>query len=122
MATANILNCEGKSGKTYSFKTYSLKESFNNVECVYIYTKFTNDSWDTLYVGQTDQLSNRIYQHATGKVEDSDLRIQESGATHIHIFQLNSKPERLAVEKDLLDNPDYYWTCNDPKTQQWKRK
>ena len=99
----------GKSGKTYSFEKWTLDTRFNEVECVYIYTKLENNSWRCIYIGQTSQLATRLYQHANGE-EDSDKRIQRSGATYLHVLKLKPESARLNVETDIRNN--YKWSCN----------
>lgn len=105
-------NWEGGSGMVYCFEVWSLDEVFDNIECVYIYTKKDGTgSWKPLYVGQTCHLATRIDEHANGN-EESDLRIQESGATHIHIHRLVGENNQRRVERDLLCNRMYTWHCN----------
>ena len=105
-------NWSGKSGKTYSFAVWNLSTTiFREVECVYIYTKLVNNYWQYIYVGQTSQLATRHNQHKTG-TDASDKCIQRSGATHLHVFQLKSESARFDVETDILNNPNYYWSCN----------
>jgi len=120
MEIGSIVRWNGVSGKIYSFRVYSLRSSFNEVECVYIYTKIVIDKWVPIYVGETSHLHTRIREHATHK-EKCDLLIQKSGATHIHIYRLAGDGNRKEKEKDLIDNPYYFWTCNDPETQLWKK-
>jgi len=109
MGKIGTMDCKGESGKTYTFNTYPIGTSFKEVECVYIYTKGFNNSSQPIYVGQTDNLDRRIQEHENGD-EDSDICIQNSGATHIHVHQESSKSTRIAIETDLRNN--YNWSCN----------
>jgi predicted GIY-YIG superfamily endonuclease len=99
----------GQSGNTYTFNVHPLDSNFNEVECVYIYTKVVDKIWQTIYVGQTEHLATRLKEHENGD-SDSDKCIRKSGATHIHVYQLKPKSSRLEVETDLRDN--YKWSCN----------
>ena len=109
MGKTGTQNWTGVSGKVYSFEVWTLDTSFNEVECVYIYTKLLNNAWQAIYVGQTSQLATRLSQHANGDA-DSDKCIQRSGATHLHALQLKPESARLDVETDIRNN--YKWSCN----------
>jgi len=109
MGKEGTQNWTGNSGKIYTFEKWTLDTNFYEVECVYIYTKLVNNSWQCIYVGQTSQLATRLYQHANGD-DDSDICIQKSGATHLHVLQLKPESTRLNVETDLRNN--YKWSCN----------
>jgi len=112
MGKEGIQNWSGRSGKTYTFEVWSISSTiFNEVECVYIYTKLVNNYWQYIYVGQTSQLATRLNQHANGD-EASDKCIQRSGATYLHVLKLKPESSRLDVETDIRNNPNYYWSCN----------
>ena len=100
MGKVGTVNWTGASGKIYSFDVYTLGTKFNEVECVYLYTKIVNNIYQPIYVGQTSQLATRLDQHANGD-EDSDKCIQRSGATLLHVHMLKPESSRLAVETDL---------------------
>jgi predicted GIY-YIG superfamily endonuclease len=99
----------GKSGMAYTFNVWTIDTQFNEVACVYIYTKLVNNNWQAIYVGQTSQLATRLQQHADGD-SDSDKCIQRSGATHIHVHQKSPESARLDEETDIRNN--YRWSCN----------
>ena len=100
----------GKSGNQYTFEVYPLDTTrFNEVECVYIYTKAVEGKWKAIYVGQTSQLATRLAQHASGNGV-SDKCIQRSGASHLHVHMLTSESSRLDVETDIRNN--YNTSCN----------
>jgi predicted GIY-YIG superfamily endonuclease len=109
MSQEGTFNWRGQSGKIYTFEVWSKDTWFNEVECVYIYTKFVNGSWQCIYVGQTSQLATRLAQHTNG-TDASDRCIQRSNATHIHTLQLTPESVRLDVETDLRSA--YNWSCN----------
>ena len=100
---------KGQSGKEYTFDVYSLNTAFNEVRCVYIYTKIADGEWKAVYVGQTSQLGTRLGQHSNGN-GDSDKCIQQSRATHLHVHVLTPESSRLNVETDIRNN--YKWSCN----------
>jgi predicted GIY-YIG superfamily endonuclease len=112
MGMEGTQNWSGKSGKTYSFEVWNLATTtFNEVECIYIYTKLVNNYWQYIYVGQTSQLATRVYQHSTGN-DASDKCIQRSSATYLHVLKLTPESARLDVETDIRNNPNYRWSCN----------
>ncbi len=102
-------NWKAKSGRGYSFDVYQINTQFNDVNCVYIYTKIVNGEWRCIYVGQTSQLKARLAQHINSSSE-SDKCIQRSGATHIHVLVVNTEKDRLSIETDLRNS--YSWSCN----------
>ena len=109
MGKVGTVNWTGASRKIYSFDVYTMDTKFNEVECVYLYTKIVNNIYQPIYVGQTSQLATRLDQHANGD-EDSEKCIQHSGATHLHVHMLKPESSRRSVENDLLKN--YNWSCN----------
>jgi predicted GIY-YIG superfamily endonuclease len=109
MGKEGTQNWKGISGKNYLFEKWAINTNFDEIECVYIYTKLVAVSWKAIYVGQTEHLATRHRQHETGN-NDSDKCIQKSGATHLHVFQLKPESARRDVETDLLKG--YTWTCN----------
>jgi predicted GIY-YIG superfamily endonuclease len=110
MSQEGTCNWRGRSGKIYTFEVWTKGTPFNEAECVYIYTKFVNGSWQCIYVGQTSRLATRLDQHASG-TDASDRCIQRSGATHIHILRLEPESVRLDAETDLR-SAAYNWSCN----------
>jgi predicted GIY-YIG superfamily endonuclease len=108
MSQEGTFNWRGLSGKTYTFEVW--KDTwFYEVECVYIYTKLVNGSWQCIYIGQTEHLATRLQEHKNGD-SGSDKCIQRSGATHIHVLELKPQAIRLDVETDLRNK--YRWSCN----------
>jgi predicted GIY-YIG superfamily endonuclease len=120
---------KGKSGEKYLFEVYPITYSFKEDACVYIYTKILEESkiyvkpvkWDDIYVGETIHLATRLKEHANKKSKNkSDKLIQESGATYIHVHKLESRDERLEMEKDLREN--YKWRCNQEEKEEDKSR
>jgi len=109
MGKEGTIILKGISGNTYEFEVYPLDTAFGIVGCVYVYTKCVNDPWPPIYIGQTSNLAERIQRHATENGK-SDICIQNSGATHILVHQLNDKTARINVETDLRNN--YEGRCN----------
>jgi len=112
MRKINTVDLTGESGNTYTFEVYNINSNFSEVGCVYIYTKIgDNGYWQCIYIGQTKHLATRLNQHAIGE-DESDICIQNSGATHLHVLLLKPESSRIIVETDIRNNPDYYWSCN----------
>jgi predicted GIY-YIG superfamily endonuclease len=112
MGKIGTIDCEGKTGTIYTFNMWTIDTSFNEVECVYIYSKkLADDSWKSIYVGQTEHLATRLKEHED-EDNKSDICIQNSGATHIFVHREKSKFTRIAIETDIRNNPDYNWSCN----------
>jgi len=111
MGKIETMDCQGKSGDTYTFNMWSINASFMEVKCVYIYAKELKDSLQPIYVGQTEHLATRLQEHKDGDSK-SDICIQKSGATHILVHQESSKQTRIDIETDIRNNPNYTWSCN----------
>lgn len=111
MVIAKIVQWDGISGTTYPFRNYSLYDTeFNEVGCVYIYTKIENNKWVPIYVGQTCHLAQRIDEHATDMCERSNRCILKKNPTNIHVYRLEDEDTRKNVEIDIIRN--YHWCCN----------
>ncbi|MFH2103560.1 MAG: hypothetical protein ABIJ39_09445 [Chloroflexota bacterium] len=86
----------GASGKSYSYIVWPLPANFNpNQNGNYIYTKFVNNQWIPIYIGQGD-LKDRTENHHKAAC------IRNKGATHIHVHLNALEANRLAEERDLL--------------------
>lgn len=97
----------GNSGRTYTYEVYPVGTSFNDVPANYIFTRRSSDGVHTaLYVGQTDNLEERITP-AHHKWSCAKLH----GITHIHVHQNAAESTRLAEERDLLARMSP--VCND---------
>ncbi|WP_165177537.1 hypothetical protein [Desulfovibrio sp. ZJ369] len=100
----------GESGDGYQFNIYKSDTNFRNISAVYIFCKATIDNdlnlmLAPLYIGETDELGDRIAKH-----EKLECVIFE-GCTHICIKAVSGRKTRLEVEKDLRHN--YPTPCND---------
>ena len=103
MATATWTSA---SGQKYTYEVYPIDTSFNAVPANYIFTKIVDGRYRPLYIGQTDNLKERItpahHKWACAK---------RNGMTHIHVHQNAAESTRLAEERDLLANRNP--VCND---------
>lgn len=101
----------GKTGQKYQFDVYSVDTTWkDNVECVYyISRRYKNNeggfSHDDIYIGETDDLKDRINNHH----KRDCFRREKYNAISIHLE--NHEHDRLNIESDLLGakNPP----CND---------
>lgn len=98
----------GASGAKYEFEVYTLDTSFKNIGAVYIFTKgIVNDvkrNRDFLYIGQTEELADRIYSHEKWPCLESN---------DVHFVCVNvdeNENSRQRKEADLLQAVET--TCN----------
>jgi hypothetical protein len=95
---------KGISGKEYSFVAYSLDTEFKVIGAVYIFTKRTvkdgKGSHKELYIGQTDNISERFEQHEKWPC------ITREGVNCICIHVEESKDKRFEKETGLRNNYD----------------
>ena len=91
------VNFTGASGKKYSFIAYATDTAFNEVGAVYIFTKQENNSYAPLYIGQTDNLKERIPNHEKWPC------VRRNGVNSICVLSDSSQSSRLQTESDLLD-------------------
>lgn len=109
MSKLGTIYLYGASGTKYEFKIYSLDTDFKAVGAVYAFTKSINKenkySHTIIYIGQTDDLSERFDNH-----HKKDC-IESNGANCICVHIDNSENSRLNKESDLIkgQNP----VCND---------
>jgi len=103
---AKIANAtfEGQSGVHYYFETFSLDHEFDNIGAIYIFSKRTYEnrkgSHKFLYVGQTDQLANRIISHEKWPC------LTAHDVNCICVLQDGNKHSRENIEKDLIRSDD----------------
>jgi hypothetical protein len=92
----------GASGAEYDFDAYSLDTEFKNIGAVYIYTKRSVKDKDgegshvLLYIGQTNELANRI------ACDGKWFCVRDFGVNCICVHVDEDKDSRLAKETDLL--------------------
>ncbi len=99
----------GKSGARYSFNVYSLDTEFESIGAVYAFTKRTvkkdQGSHGLLYIGETEDLSERIPNHEKWPC------VSQHDGNCICVHRDNDKDSRLEKETDLIQN--YEPPCND---------
>lgn len=86
----------GLNSQTIEFQVLDLQAQWNPVPGIYIFCKVENGIWHPLYIGQTDNFSDRLPNHE---------RRQEairSGASHIHARVVQNAAERDQIEKILI--------------------
>ena len=93
------------SGNKYTFTAYTTDTVFLQVGAVYIFTKQVNNSYTRLYIGQTDNLDQRISNHEKWPC------VRLHGANSICVLEESGAFSRLQIEQDLiaLGNP----LCNE---------
>ena len=102
---------EGISGKKYEFEVYCWDTEFpSNMGAVYVIThrhisRAKCYSHKEIYVGQTEDLSTRFYNHHKKEC------FKSNSANCKCIYKENSESKRLEIEKDLIRN--YQPICND---------
>ena len=104
---SNTPTCKwlGQSGKTYAFYIFPIGTVFEPVGGNYVFcTRNAAGKWVPQYIGQTDNLKDRLADH------DKEACAKRNGATHIHAHRNATKADRLAEEKDLIQNYDP--SCN----------
>lgn len=114
MGTTPTIDLKGKSGKTFSFYIYDLTTTFKAVGGVYVFTKATTNTdnsitHEIIYVGMTEDLSTRFTNH-----HKKDCYTKK-GANRICVRQVEQQTDREQLEKDLILN--YNPHCNDQLTK-----
>jgi len=101
-------NLCGASGTKYKFGVYTLETSFKNIGAVYIFTKrVENDvkrNRDFLYIGQTEELADRIYNH------EKWPRLERNDVHFVCVHVDENENSRQRKEADLLQAVES--TCN----------
>jgi len=103
MSKIGTIALSGVSGSKYSFNVYPYNTSFKAIGAVYYVSRRTENSegkgsHSKLYVGQTDNLSNRFSNH------HKENCFMEHNANCISIYTEENKATRLAIESDLIDS------------------
>lgn len=98
----SIIVLNGNSGNHYAFTQYGINSIFPSVGGVYLITK----GWDKyIYLGQTENLSNRFINHHKKECYDSH------GADYIWFLKKEDEEERKFIEKDILERIQF--PCNE---------
>ena len=89
----------GASGRKYVYDVYRPHQRVTQQPGNFIYAKMDDrNRWIPIYIGQGDLTQGAAVE------QDRLACIEEKGATHVHLHVNFDKEDRLAEEKDLLDN------------------
>jgi predicted GIY-YIG superfamily endonuclease len=103
---SNTQTATGISGKVYEFETYRIGTTFNDLPGVYIFSReIASDKHDAIYVGITEDLSERFDNHHKMGC------IKLYHASHISVLVEHDKNERARIEEDLIKGLKPH--CND---------
>ena len=88
---------QGQSGVVYQYEVYPLNATFSAVPGNYIFARLEGNQWRPLYIGESQDLSERISNHNEWPC------VRRHGVTHIHAHVNNGgQAVRRAEEADLL--------------------
>ena len=96
MAKIDTVTFPSSSGKKHTFTAYTTDTVFPQVGAVYIFTKQVNNSYTRLYIGQTDNLDERISNHEEWPC------VRQHGVNSICVLEKSGAFSRLQIEQDLL--------------------
>ena len=92
---------KGASGRTYTYWVHSLNTNWKAVPGNYIFAKRSGHGWIAIYIGETDNLAERLPNH-----EKWDCA-RRHGVTHLHAHEnTGGAAARRAEEADLIENYD----------------
>ncbi len=100
MAKITTITLTGKTGTKYELGVYPRTDSFKALGAVYVQSKRTpkpdgTGTHDMIYVGQTNDLSDRPLNHERKACFD------KHGADHLLLYLKSDKQKRINVETDL---------------------
>lgn len=98
MTETTTINWPGLSGREYKHWIHPIGASFKEEPGNYIFAKQTTPGhWVPCYIGQTDNLSQRLGDH------EKEACARRNGATHIHAHTTpGGESVRRAEERDLI--------------------
>jgi excinuclease UvrABC nuclease subunit len=97
--TTPTCNWPGKSGNSYTHYVYPIGTKFADKPGNYVFCKKNAaGNWTPQYIGQAKNLNERLGTH------EKEACAIARGATHIHAHLNALKADRLAEEKDLIQN------------------
>ena len=107
LTSRGTVNWVGESGKTYTYNVYDgvPGTGWSSNGGNYIFAKNTANGWVAVYIGQTNNLSERL-QPSHEKVACAE----RNGATHTHAHTQSNAQTRLDEETDLVRR--YKPVCN----------
>ena len=90
---------EGASGQIYEYEIQSFDAKWSDVPGNYIFAKQVSNSWQSVYIGETESLKDRI----TTSHEKYPCTVAK-GFTHVHAHGSSSnQATRRQEETDLLN-------------------
>lgn len=107
--TVDTILWTGKSCQQYKYWIYPLGTEFDEKPGNYVFAKETQPGYlATVYIGQANNLKTRLGNH------EKEQCARRNGGTHICAHTSGTEAQRLAEEKDLIQN--YKPVCNDQLT------
>lgn len=86
----------GRSGQQFSFTVLPLAATRAQVGGVYAVMRDVWPEWHILYIGQTQNLAERLDQHEHGPL------FADYGATHVAVLPVGIEAHRRTIETDLV--------------------
>lgn len=95
--TTQTVRWQGQAGKTYDYYVYPIGTAFDAKPGNYIFAVYTSEGWKPCYIGQTENLNDRLGDH------EKEACAKRHGATHIHAhLTAGGEAVRKAEEADLI--------------------
>lgn len=94
----SIVQCSLDNGETIGFHVCNMNGNWVNAAGLYVFSYLAKDGWFPLYVGQTDNFSNRLPNH-----ERKSEAIRR-GATHILAVRVPLAAKRDTLERLLIQH------------------
>ena len=108
MTTTRACAWTSNSGNRYDHEVYPIGGSLPHAPGNYILSKKTPTGWVALYIGQTNDLRQRISLLAQHGGHPCAIR---SGMTHVHVYvNHGGRQSRLEIERELITR--YRPICN----------
>jgi len=104
MAQTGTISLRGRSGSQYPFNIYDFNGIWGEVPAVYVFTRVEGTTHRIIYIGQTDNLRQRLDNHHKA------LCISSNNANRLCVHQEGDENTRLMIETDLIRN--YKTPCN----------
>ena len=103
------VSCNGASGTQYTMIVAPIGASLPKVGGVYLLLSREVSVWRALYVGQSENLDQRVGSNITSR--HAWPKFRRFGATHVALVDVSDSNDRLWIERDLIQglNPP----CND---------
>ena len=90
-------NWQGASGRNYTYEVYEIPITPIAAPANYIFARWANNAWYALYIGETQNLADRLQNHEQWPCA------QRNGVTHIHVHRGSAdRSIRQTEERDLI--------------------